>query len=100
MLPQQAENLERGRKQRSLRLGSVGPTTEKWTMESGLTERRARAWQTAAGTAQVTVVTPAPGGGSSAALAFTINNPAPTLSSLAPQRPRRRRGLHPDGRWR
>jgi len=42
MLPQQArerqENLERGRKQRSLRLGSVGPTTEKWTMESGLTE--------------------------------------------------------------
>src|SRR3989442_15348039 len=42
MLPQQAkerqENLERGRKQGSLRLGSVGPTTEKWTMESGLTE--------------------------------------------------------------
>src|SRR2546427_665854 len=37
-----------------------------------------------AGTAQVTVVTPAPGGGTSAALAFTINNPAPTLSALAP----------------
>src|SRR3989449_8569472 len=37
---------------------------------------------TTAGTAQVTVVTPAPGGGTSAALAFTINNPAPTLGSL------------------
>src|SRR5947209_5119388 len=113
MLPQQArerqENLERGRKQRSLRLGSVGPTTEKWTMESGLTERRERAWQTGepgpvaasdittAGTAQVTVVTPAPGGGTSAALTFTMNNPAPTLGSLAEQRHRRRSGLHPDG---
>ena len=38
----------------------------------------------AAGTAQVTVVTPAPGGGTSAALTFTVDPPAPTLSSLAP----------------
>src|SRR5439155_10487631 len=38
----------------------------------------------AAGTAQVTVVTPAPGGGTSAAQIFTLGNPAPTLSSLAP----------------
>ena len=43
----------------------------------------------AAGTAQVTVVNPAPGGGTSAALSFTINpsgtaNPAPTLGWMAP----------------
>src|SRR5438046_2550805 len=38
----------------------------------------------AAGTAQVTVVTPAPGGGTSAALTLTVDPPAPTLSSLAP----------------
>ncbi|CDS52857.1 hypothetical protein [Polaromonas sp. CG9_12] len=43
-----------------------------------------------AGTAQVSVVTPAPGGGVSAVLSFTVNsasppsNPAPTLSSLSP----------------
>ncbi|MDB5870386.1 MAG: Kelch domain protein [Polaromonas sp.] len=45
----------------------------------------------AAGTAQVTVVTPTPGGGTSATRAFTIsspggggNNPVPALTSLAP----------------
>ena len=37
-----------------------------------------------AGTAQVTVVTPAPGGGTSGALSFSINNAAPTLSTLSP----------------
>jgi uncharacterized protein (TIGR03437 family) len=40
-----------------------------------------------AGTATVTVVNPAPGGGTSAALTFTItapNNPTPTLTSLSP----------------
>jgi hypothetical protein len=39
------------------------------------------------GTAQVTVFTPAPGGGTSAALAFTVKdepNPVPTLASLNP----------------
>jgi len=37
------------------------------------------------GTANVTVFTPAPGGGSSAALAFTIaGNPVPSISSLSP----------------
>jgi hypothetical protein len=42
---------------------------------------------TTAGTASVTVVNPAPGGGTSAALSFTINgasNPAPTLTSISP----------------
>ncbi len=38
----------------------------------------------AAGTAQVTVFTPTPGGGTSNALPFTVNNPAPILSSLSP----------------
>jgi len=41
----------------------------------------------ATGTAQVTVVTPTPGGGTSAARAFTVNsvpNPAPTLTSISP----------------
>ncbi len=38
----------------------------------------------AAGTAQVTVFSPAPGGGTSGVLPFTINNSAPTLTSLVP----------------
>jgi len=40
-----------------------------------------------AGTANLTVVNPAPGGGTSAAVTFTINqqpNPAPTISSISP----------------
>ena len=38
----------------------------------------------AAGTAQVSVVTPAPGGGTSGDLAFTIANPVPGVLSLSP----------------
>ena len=37
-----------------------------------------------AGTANVTVFNPAPGGGVSSALQFTSNNPAPLISSIAP----------------
>jgi subtilisin family serine protease len=37
-----------------------------------------------AGTAQVSVVTPAPGGGTSGDLAFTVENPAPSALSLSP----------------
>jgi trimeric autotransporter adhesin len=37
-----------------------------------------------AGTAQVTVFSPSPGGGTSAAVSFSISNPGPTVSSLAP----------------
>src|SRR6266571_5163874 len=37
-----------------------------------------------AGTASVTVFSPTPGGGSSGALTFTINNPVPTIGSLTP----------------
>jgi len=36
------------------------------------------------GTAQVTVFNPAPGGGTSTGQTFTVNNPAPTLTSLSP----------------
>lgn len=38
----------------------------------------------AAGTASLTVFNPAPGGGTSAARTFTINNPAPVAVSIAP----------------
>ncbi len=38
----------------------------------------------AAGTANVTVLNPAPGGGTTSALSFTINNPLPTLTSIDP----------------
>jgi YD repeat-containing protein len=37
-----------------------------------------------AGTSPVTVFSPTPGGGTSGASTFTINNPAPTLSSISP----------------
>jgi len=37
-----------------------------------------------AGTAQVTVVSPTPGGGTSSAVAFTVDNPVPIVSSLSP----------------
>jgi hypothetical protein len=36
------------------------------------------------GSVPVTVFTPTPGGGTSAALTFSVNNPAPTLTSLSP----------------
>src|SRR3989304_861169 len=39
---------------------------------------------TTAGTAQVTVFTPAPGGGTSSAQPFTITNLAPALTTIAP----------------
>ena len=39
---------------------------------------------TAAGTFNVAVFNPSPGGGSSAAQVFTVNNPSPTLSSVSP----------------
>ena len=39
---------------------------------------------TTGATAQVTVFTPTPGGGTSTAQTFTVNNPAPVLNGLAP----------------
>ena len=37
-----------------------------------------------AGTAAVTVFNPAPGGGTSNALTFTINNPSPHITNISP----------------
>lgn len=37
------------------------------------------------GTAQIAVFNPSPGGGTSPAVSLTINNPAPTISSLSPE---------------
>ena len=51
---------------------------------SQLTAAIAAADITSAGLSNVTVVNPAPGGGTSAAVSFTVNNPAPTLVSLSP----------------
>jgi hypothetical protein len=39
---------------------------------------------TTAGTAKVTVVNPAPGGGTSTAQIFTVDNPVPTVSAVSP----------------
>ena len=39
---------------------------------------------TSAGSPSITVVTPAPGGGATGALALSVNSPAPTLSTLSP----------------
>ncbi|MDR3590660.1 MAG: CHAP domain-containing protein [Negativicutes bacterium] len=39
---------------------------------------------TSGSTAKVTVYTPSPGGGTSSAMVFTINNPVPALSGLSP----------------
>jgi len=43
---------------------------------------------TVAGTLEVTVVTPAPGGGASAAVAFEIGNPVPVIDSIDPSQAR------------
>lgn len=37
-----------------------------------------------AGTAQVSVLNPAPGGGISSSIPFTVNNPTPTITTVAP----------------
>jgi hypothetical protein len=37
-----------------------------------------------AGTLSISVVSPAPGGGASPALTFTVNNPVPSVSSISP----------------
>ena len=58
--------------------------TTTFVSSTQLTASIAAADIAAAGTPQVTVFTPAPGGGTSPAAAFTINNPVPSISSLSP----------------
>jgi hypothetical protein len=65
--------------------GSMVPTT--FASSSSLSAQIPAADLSSSGTASVAVQNPAPGGGTSAALTFTINpasNPVPTVSSLSP----------------
>lgn len=64
--------------------GSARPTT--FVSPTQLTAAIAAADVAAAGTVAVTVFNPAPGGGTSAALNFTVQplNPVPTINALAP----------------
>jgi len=62
--------------------GASRPTT--FVSSSALTAAIAVADIATAGTVQVNVVNPAPGGGVSAALTFTIRNSGPILTSLSP----------------
>jgi glucose/arabinose dehydrogenase/PKD repeat protein len=66
--------------------GSARPTT--YVSSTSVTAAISAADIATAGSATVTVVNPAPGGGTSSGLVFTINdippNPAPTLSGLSP----------------
>jgi hypothetical protein len=64
--------------------GAVLPTS--YVSATQLTAQVPASDLSSAGTDNVAVVTPAPGGGTSAALIFTVTsvNPAPTLSSLSP----------------
>jgi hypothetical protein len=63
------------------------PLTTTFVSSTSLTAQIPASDLATAGTAMVTVQSPAPGGGTSSALSFSINaqpNPAPTISSLSP----------------
>jgi hypothetical protein len=62
--------------------GATRPTT--FVSSSALTAAIAVADIATAGTVQINVVNPAPGGGTSGALTFTIRNSGPILTSLSP----------------
>jgi hypothetical protein len=62
--------------------GSARPTT--YVSATQLTTVFSAADLAAAGTLSIVVTTPAPGGGTSSAVLFTVANPAPTLSALTP----------------
>ena len=62
--------------------GSARPTT--FVSSSALKAAIAAADVAVAGTAQVRVVNPPPGNGTSSALAFAVQNAAPVIASLAP----------------
>ncbi len=58
--------------------------TATYASSTSLTIPLTTADQATAGTDAVIVTNPAPGGGSSAAVNFAVNNPAPTLTSISP----------------
>ncbi len=60
------------------------PRTTTYSSPSLLSAAIPAADLAAASTVQVTIVNPAPGGGTSAALSFAITNPAPVASALSP----------------
>jgi len=60
------------------------PRTTAFVSSTQLTATIPASDLTAAGTANVTVVNPAPGGGTSNGLNFTVNNPAPAITGLNP----------------
>ncbi len=60
------------------------PRTTTFVSSTTLTTTITAADVAAAGTASITVVNPAPGGGTSNAQTFTINNPVPTTSTISP----------------
>ena len=62
--------------------GSNRPTS--FVSSTQLTANIAAADIQSTGTSAITVFNPEPGGGSSAALDFNVNNPAPTLVSISP----------------
>lgn len=62
--------------------GEDRPTT--FVSATQLTAQLTAADLTALGTSAVTVFTPAPGGGTSEAVNFTVTNPAPTITTLQP----------------
>ncbi|MGH3368539.1 MAG: IPT/TIG domain-containing protein, partial [Nocardioidaceae bacterium] len=62
--------------------GAARPTTD--VSATQLTAAISAADIAVAGTATVTVVTPAPGGGTSNAQTFTVMNPMPTITQLGP----------------
>ena len=62
--------------------GADRPTT--FVSASRLTAAIAASSIAAGGTAQITVFTPSPGGGTSTAQTLTINNPLPAISGLSP----------------
>lgn len=62
--------------------GSPRPTT--FVSGTQLTVTLSSSDLAATGSGQVTVTNPAPGGGTSAAAAFSINNPAPVVSGVSP----------------
>jgi len=61
-----------------------GSLTTTYVSSTQLTAPITAADVATAGTVPVTVVNPTPGGGTSNAQTFTINNPAPTTTSLSP----------------
>lgn len=62
--------------------GSNRPTT--FVSSTQLQVALSAADLAAAGTGQITVVNPTPGGGTSTAASFAINNPAPQISAISP----------------